>query len=69
MTSQRLSKRSNHFPGYPHIRRVAYSERYGRMELISIDRTSDGYLIGTAKIGEPGPEQFVHSIFLGSAKP
>lgn len=56
--------RGSSFPGYPKLKRVAYSDRYGRMELIEVTRTSDGYLVGMAKIGE-GEDAYVHSVFLG----
>ena len=56
----------DHFPGYPNLKHVIQSDRYGRMELIEVNRTSDGYLIGTAKIGE-GDEVYMHSVFLGAA--
>lgn len=54
----------DHFPGYPNLKRVTHSDRYGRMELIDVTRTSDGYLIGTAKIGE-GENSYIHSVFIG----
>lgn len=58
-------KRTNTFPGYPHLKRVAYSQPYGhRMELVSVNETSDGYLIGYAKIGT-GRNAYMHSVFLG----
>lgn len=59
-------KPSNSFPGYPHLKRVAYNEHYGRMELLEVQRTSDGFLIGMALIGE-GKEQYMHSVLLGCA--
>lgn len=55
------------FPGYPHLKRVAWSRQYGRMELLEVTRTSDGYLIGTARIGK-GNDSYIHSVFLGEAK-
>lgn len=51
---------------FPALRRVCHSKRYGRMELLSVDKTSDGFLLGHAKIGE-GDEAYYHSIFLGAA--
>jgi hypothetical protein len=59
-----MSKRDS-FPGYPHLKRVCYSTRYGRMELLSVSRTSDGFLTGFAKIGT-GKDAYTHSVFLGS---
>ena len=61
-----LPKRRAHFPGYPTLRRVTKSERYGRMTLLSVSRTSDGYLLGHARIGT-GRNAYTHSVFLGSA--
>jgi hypothetical protein len=58
--------RSNRFPQYPQLQRIAYSDQYGRMELLELSRTSDGFLIGMALIGE-GDEQYMHSVFLGFA--
>lgn len=60
-------KKRDHFPGYPNLKRVAHSDRYGRMELLSVERTSDGFLVGMAKIGT-GRNAYHHSVFLGSAK-
>lgn len=56
----------DHFPGYPHLKRVAHSARYGRMELLSVTETSDGFLLGQAKIGK-GRNAYTHSVFLGRA--
>lgn len=61
-----MAKRKEHFPGYPYLKRVAYSDQYGRMELLEVTRTSDGFLIGYAKIGE-GEDAYCHSVFLGEA--
>lgn len=58
--------RKNSFPGYPHLKKVCHSDQYGRMELLSVDVTSDGFLIGQAKIGT-GKHAYIHSVFLGSA--
>ena len=55
----------DHFPGYPNLRRVVHSDRYGRMELVEISETSDGFLLGQVLIGE-GDEQYTHSVFLGT---
>lgn len=57
---------SNSFPGYPHLKRVCHSDQYGRMELIEVNRTSDGFLVGMAKIGAGG-DAYLHSVFLGRA--
>lgn len=54
----------NQFPGYPHLKKVAYSERYGRMELVEVSETSDGYLIGYALFGT-GNNRAGVSVFLG----
>jgi hypothetical protein len=54
------------FPGYPHLRRVAQTDR-GRAELLEVSRTSDNFLIGLARFGE-GDDAFVHSVFLGEAR-
>jgi len=51
---------------FPKLRRVAYSSQYGRMELLEVNETSDGFLIGQARIGE-GDETYMHSVFLGKA--
>ena len=57
----------DHFPGYPSLRKVAYSDRYGRTELLEVNETSDGFLIGQALIGE-GENRLFHSVFLGRAE-
>lgn len=62
-----MNAKRDHFPGYPNLKRVAHSDRYGRMELLSVNETSDGFLIGMAKIGK-GKNAYMHSVFLGSAK-
>ncbi len=54
------------FPGWPKLRRVVHSRDRGRIELLSVDETSDGFLIGQAQIGE-GPDAYCHSVFIGSA--
>lgn len=64
MTARKAKKDS--FPGYPHLKRVCHSDRYGRMELIEVNKTSDGFLMGWAKIGT-GKDAYMHSVFLGSA--
>ena len=55
----------DHFPGYPHLQRFAYSDRYGKSELLSISKTRDGHLIGWVRIHIGEPEEHEHSIFLG----
>lgn len=60
-------KGQDHFPGYPQLKRFTYSDRYGRMELLAVNRTSDGYLIGTARIGED-EDSYIHDVFIGGAK-
>ena len=52
---------------YPTLRRFATNERYGDMELLSVEETSDGFLTGFARvlIGQPG--EHCHSVFLGAA--
>lgn len=55
----------NHFPGYPDLKRIAMNSRTGeRMELLEVNRTSDGYLIGYARFGE-GEHAYEHSVFIG----
>ena len=63
----RSSSSTNSFPGYPHLKRVIDHPVYGRMELLDVQRTSDGYLVGTARIGE-GDQAYIHSVFLGRAR-
>lgn len=53
------------FPEYPRLRKIAHSERYGRMELIEVNETSDGFLMGHAMIGT-GDSAYCHSVFLGA---
>lgn len=49
---------------YGVFKRVVKSDRYGRMELLSVSRTSDGFLIGFAKIGT-GKNAYYHDVFIG----
>ena len=63
MTEQKTTR--DHFPGYPNLRRVAHSDRFGKMELLSVDRTSDGHLIGWARVHIGTEDEHEHSIFLG----
>ena len=60
-------KERDHFPGYPHLRRFSTSERYGDMELLSVDRTSDGFLVGFARFNVGTENEYCHSVFLGEA--
>ncbi len=56
---------SDHFPNYPNLRRFAQSERYGKMELLSVHKTSDGFLIGWAKVHIGEESEHEHSVFIG----
>ena len=56
---------NDHFPGHPNLRKHAYSDRYGHMELLSVDRTSDGFLIGWARVHIGEEDEHEHSIFIG----
>lgn len=58
--------KANSFPGYPHLKRVVHNERYGRMELLEVNKTSDGFLVGYARIGT-GSNSYGHEVFLGRA--
>jgi hypothetical protein len=40
---------------------------YGRMELLEVNPTSDGFLIGMARVGK-GKSAYLHSVFLGRNK-
>jgi hypothetical protein len=51
---------------YPKLRRVGHDDRYGRMELVDVRETGDGFLIGQAWIGR-GRDRYLHSVFLGRA--
>ena len=53
------------FPGFPTIKQEAWSERYGHMKLLSLERTSDGHLIGFARVHIGEPNEHEHSIFIG----
>ena len=51
------------FPGFPHLKRQAMTDR-GPAELLEVNRTSDGFLIGVAWFeGEDG--LYLHEVFLG----
>lgn len=65
MAKQKREQGRDSFPGYPHLRRVADTPR-GRAELLEVNRTSDGFLVGMARFGE-GNEAYIHSVFLGRA--
>lgn len=58
-----------HVPGHPNLCRFAHSETYGDMELLSIERTSDGFLIGWARVHISEECEHEHSVFLGQAHP
>ncbi len=51
---------------FPRLKRVGHDDRRGRIELLSVDETSDGFLIGQAWIGS-GEEAYGHSVFIGRA--
>ena len=51
---------------YGRFKRVAHSGRYGRMELVSVSRTSDGFLVGCAKIGT-GRNAYYHDVLIGES--
>ena len=51
---------------FPKLKRVCNNSPRGRMELLEVNETSDGFLIGQAIIGE-GNEAYFHSVFLGAA--
>lgn len=53
---------------YPRLRRVAESDRYGRMVLHSVSETSDGFLIGRATVHEGEEHEHQHSVFLGTVR-
>ena len=51
------------FKEYPHINTGwVHTDRYGEIKLVSIDKTSDGFLIGTAK---DRAGEWVFNLFLG----
>lgn len=51
---------------YPKLRRVVHDDRRGRIELLSVNETSDGFLIGQGRIGT-GEDAYGHSVFIGRA--
>ena len=58
-----MAKRDS-FPGYPHLKRRAYVPRYGWLTLVDVQRTSDGFLIGTARTDDG---ELVSNLFIGAA--
>lgn len=54
------------FDEYPRLRRAGHSDEHGRIELLSVNETSDGFLTAWARLGE-GVDAFEHSVFLGRA--
>lgn len=55
----------NSFPGYPHVKAGwVHTDRYGDLKLVSVYKTSDGFLIGTAK-NRAG--ELVSNLFIGKA--
>lgn len=55
----------NSFPGYPHVKAGwVHTNRYGELKLVSVNKTSDGFLIGTAK-NRKG--ELVGNLFIGRA--
>ncbi len=60
-----LDDAADDFPGYPNLRRHAQSDRYGKMELLGVNRTSDGFLIGWARVHIGEDNEHEHSVFIG----
>lgn len=59
-----MTKR-NSFPGYPNIKAGwVHTDRYGEVKLIEINKTSDGFLIGT---GQTRSGELVFNLFIGRA--
>lgn len=59
-----MSKK-NSFPGFPNVKAGwVHTDRYGELKLTAVNKTSDGFLIGSAvtRSGEP-----VFNLFLGKA--
>ena len=65
MTDRNMSES---FPGYPNLRRFVESDRYGLMELLSVEVTSDGFLTGFARLHVGTDSEYCHSIFIGRAQ-
>lgn len=60
-----MTTKRNHFPGYPNIKSSwVHTDRYGDVKLVEVNRTSDGYLIGTGKVRSGA---LVLNLFLGRA--
>lgn len=58
-------EKRNSFPGYPNIKAGwVPTSRYGDVKLVEINKTSDGYLIGT---GKTRSGEMVFNLFLGRA--
>ena len=52
-----------HFPGFPQLKPGwIHTDRYGDLQLVAVNVTSDGFLIGTAKTRSG---EFVSNLFLG----
>ena len=55
----------NSFPGHPNVKAGwVHTDRYGEVKLVEINKTSDGFLIGTA-INRAG--EYVFNLFIGKA--
>jgi hypothetical protein len=63
-----MSHKNQFSAEYPHLKKVVLSERYGRMELLSVSKTSDGFLMGWVRIGT-GKAAYEHSAVLGRCPP
>lgn len=63
MSKDKNAQEEDRFPGTT-FKKVAYSKRYGRMELLEVTKTSDGFYLGYARLGE-GEDAYCHSVFLG----
>lgn len=58
-----MNKKS--FPGYPNLKAgYVNTSRYGDVKLVAVDKTSDGFLIGT---GKTRAGELVFNLFLGKA--
>ena len=57
-------KNPDPFPEYPHLKRRANVGKYGWLTLVSVTRTSDNFLIGTAKTDNG---ELVSNLFIGKA--
>jgi hypothetical protein len=55
----------NSFPGYPNVKAGwVHTDRYGDVKLVELNKTSDGFLIGTAKTRSG---EIVSNLFIGRA--